>query len=172
MSFVFRFFRRRPSRAPSPAPRRRAGFTLVELLTAVMVMGTLGRIAVPNVHELVLQARAQEIAANLGVLHLAAEEYRRDQGAWPENAWVGQVPEGLEEYLPEGFDLQGEGYRLDWERWRLPDGLPGDPEPGELPAVSVVTGEPALGQAVSELLDGTLPHYALDDRYTFVLTPR
>lgn len=174
MTFTFRLFRRRGRRPPpSPSPgASRSGFTLLELLTAVMVMGTLGRIAVPNVHELVLQARAQEIAANLAVLHMAAVDYQRDRGTWPHDAWVGQVPEGLEPYLPEGFDLQGEGYRLDWERWRVPDGLPDDPRPGELLAVSVVTSERGLGQAVTDLLGGTLPHYALDDRYTFVVAPR
>lgn len=172
MTFTLRLFRRRRWRAPVPSGASRGGFTLLELLTAFMVMGTLGRIATPNVHELVLQARAQEIAANLGVLRLAAVDYQRDRGAWPGDAWSGQVPEGLEPYLPEGFDLQGEGYLLDWESWRVPGGLPDHPEPGELLAVSVVTSERALGQAVTDLLGGTLPHYALDDRYTFVLAPR
>jgi hypothetical protein len=129
----------------------------------------MGRVAVPNVHELVLQARAQEVAGNLEIIHLAAVNYRQDKGAWPSDAYTGQVPTGLQPYLPDGFSFDGEGYRLDWENWLLPDGLPDDPDLGEILAISVVTDEPALGQAVTDLLGGALNHYVLDDRYTFVL---
>ena len=80
--------------------------------------------------------------------------------------------EGLEEYLPDGFSFSGEGYVLDWEAWRVPDGLPDQPNASEVLAVSVITGERALGQAVIDLLGGPLSHYVLDDRYTFVVTSR
>lgn len=162
---------RPPEQGPRPG-RASRGFTLLELLTVLMVMGTMGRVAVPSVHDLVLQARAQEVAARLDVIHMAAVDHRQTEGVWPADEWTGSVPPGLAPHLPDAFRFQGEGYRLDWERWELPDGLPGDPGPGIVVAVSVVTGDEALGQAVVELLDGALPHYVLDDRYTFVLFRR
>ena len=131
MTFSLQLARHRRSHAPRPGGSRR-GFTLVELLTVLMVMGTVGRITLPNVHNLVLNARAQEVANRVALVHLAAVDYMQDHGDWPDDVYAGQIPPGLDAYLPEGFAFEGEGYRLDWENWMVPDGLPDDPGLGEL----------------------------------------
>ena len=60
-----RWLRLPARRATRPARRgsgKRHGFTMVEVLTVALVMGTLARMAVPNFHEVLLKARAAEVS--------------------------------------------------------------------------------------------------------------
>lgn len=149
-------------------PSRR-GFTMVETLTVAVVMGTLARIATPDFHKVVLRARAADVAADFQTVQLAVLGYRADHAHWPDDSYAGVVPDGLASYLPAGFSFVRQGYRLDWEHWALPNGLPGHPEPGVLVGFSIVTNDRALGRAVVKLLGRSMPHYSLGSRYTFVL---
>jgi len=156
------------SRRPVSAGERR-GFTMVEVLTVAVVMGTLVRIAVPNFHEILLKARATEVLGDFETVRVAVINYQADNHQWPEDGYTGQIPSGLEEYLPANFDFDGPGYRLDWENWVLPSGLPKSPDTGVLLGISVVTEDRELGQAVLDLLGSAMAHYALGDTYTFVV---
>jgi len=150
-------------------PALTRGFAIVELVTVAALVGTMIRIAIPNVHELVLQARAAEVGADVESIRLAAVTYYGDRLAWPADAHTGQVPAELVPYLPEGFDFDGPGYRLDWEHWTVPDGFPGDADSGFLLAVSVVTDDLELGQSVADLLGPSTASWSLGNAYTFVL---
>lgn len=161
--------RRRAGPDETKAERERRGFTMVELLTVTMVMGTLARMAVPNFHDMLLKARATEVLGDFETVRVAVMSYHADHLQWPTDGYTGQVPAGLAPYLPEGFTFDQPGYRLDWENWMLPDGLPGDPQSGVLLGISVVTPDRELGQAVMDLLGASMAHYALGDTYTFVV---
>lgn len=63
----------------------------------------------------------------------------------------------------------GLGYRLDWENWVLPEGLPRDRDARGLLGISVVTDDRELAQAVRDLLGPSMSGYALGDTYTFVV---
>lgn len=147
---------------------KRAGFTLVELLTVTVLMGTLARLSAPGVHDVLLDARAASVVGDIDVVRVAALGYYADHFAWPDDAGPGTVPSGLAPYLPEGFDLRGPGYVLDWDVWPLPDGLPGAPDTRLLLAVTVVTEDRALGLAVADALGGGT-HFSLGSRYTFLV---
>lgn len=152
--------------------QQRRGFTMVEMLTVAMVVSTLARIAVPDLHRVVLRGRAAEVVADFQTVRLAALTYRSERQAWPRDSYTGQVPPGLEGYLPGDFRFERQGYRLDWENWSLPDGLPEDRSIQGLVGVSIVTDDMELGQAVADALGGAGAHYALDDTYTFVIERR
>lgn len=147
----------------------RRGFTLVEVLTVAVVMGTLVRVALPNFHEVLLKARAAEVLGDFESVRVAILNYHADNLRWPEDGYTGQIPPGLDAYLPDGFDFVGPGYRLDWENWVLPSGLPKDPTAGALLGISVVTDDRELGQAVLDLLGSSMASYTLGDTYTFVV---
>ena len=147
----------------------RRGFTMVEVLTVAVVMGTLVRIALPNFHEVLLKARAAEVLGDFDVVRVAVLNYHADRLRWPDDAYTGQIPAGLEPYLPEGFTFFRQGYDLDWENWVLPLGLPQAPGAQALLAISVVTDDRELGQAMVDLLGGAMAHYTLGESYTFVV---
>jgi type II secretory pathway pseudopilin PulG len=151
------------------APDGRTGFTMVELVTVALIMGTLARISVPDVHEALLKGRAAQVTGAFQVVQAAVLDYRAKYRRWPQDSYTGQIPQGLAEFLPPGFSFNGAGYQLDWENWTLPDGLPQSPGPGTLLGISVATPDRELGAAVVHLLGGAMAHYALGDKYTFVI---
>lgn len=153
---------------PEQAPRRVAGFTLIETITVAVLMGTLVRVALPSLHNMSLSARAAEVVAELETVRLAVLDYRFEHHQWPEDAYVGQTPSGLAEFLPEDFKFGGAGYRLDWENWVLPSGLPEHPETDVLLGVSIVTEDAELAYAVVDFLGSSMAHYRLGTSYTFV----
>ena len=160
--------RRGPHRPPMDLEDRR-GFGLVEVATVALIMGTLARIAVPNFHEVLLRSRAAEVAGDFDVVRVAALNYHAKYLSWPSDAYTGVVPQGLEEFLPEGFSFTRAGYKLDWENWLLPDGLPQDRSARAVLGVSIVTQDKELGAAVVSLLGSGRAHYTLGGSYTFVV---
>jgi type II secretory pathway pseudopilin PulG len=145
---------------------------MVEVLTVMMVIGTLVRMAVPSFHEVLVRARAAEVIGAFETVRLAVLSYHADHNRWPADGYTGQVPPGLADYLPDNFSFEGAGYSLDWENWVLPGGLPQDPDARGILAVSVVTPDRELGQALGDILGGGMAHYALGDAYTLVVERR
>jgi hypothetical protein len=112
--------------------------------------------------------QAREVVEAVRTVRTAAERFHAERMRWPEDALTGEVPLDLEAYLPGGFRFEGAGYRLDWERWALPDGLPDAPGLRGLVGVSVVTPDAALGQAVIRLLQDDATPWTLGDTYTLL----
>lgn len=55
--------------------KSQAGFTLIELMVVVAIVGILAAIGLPRIQGLQQQARQAEANQNLGVLHTLAETY-------------------------------------------------------------------------------------------------
>jgi len=147
----------------------RRGFTMIEMLTVAMVIGTLARMATPEFHGALLKARAAGVAGDFETVRVAVLNYHADHLEWPPDGYPGQVPKGLAPYLPDNFSFVRQGYRLDWENWILHDGLPKHPESGALLGISIVTTDRELGQAAVDLLGGGMGHYTLGSTYTFII---
>jgi len=62
---------------------RRFGFTLVELLVAIIIIGLLAAIAIPVVVDAKARSDQSAIAGQVHVLGVAVEAYHADTGLWP-----------------------------------------------------------------------------------------
>ena len=143
--------------APMSRPdARRGGFSLVELLMAVSIVGILAGLAIPNMRNMTFRARATTVAADIEVVRVATLQYNADRNAWPPDAVAGVVPPLLNGFLPDGFSFDGNGYQLDYENLSFPLGLPGDPSTTQLIAVAVTAPDTNLSNAIVELLGGNI----------------
>jgi prepilin-type N-terminal cleavage/methylation domain-containing protein len=128
----------------------RDGFTLVELLVTVSIVGILAGLAIPNMRNMTFRARATSGAAGIEAISVA----NANAHAWPAEAASGVVPPELVPYLPDGFSFQGNGYELDFENISLPLGLPYDPNVSQLIGASVTAPDDRLSNGIIELLGG------------------
>jgi prepilin-type N-terminal cleavage/methylation domain-containing protein len=135
---------------------RLGGFTLIELLISMTIVGILAGLAIPNLRTILLRARATELAGDMEVVKIAVLSYNAEHQAWPSEALVGSIPAGLSPFLPEGFLFDKDLYRIDFENWSLPGGLPGDPTATRLIGVSVVVPDEQLGNALIELMGSAI----------------
>ncbi|WP_181868901.1 type II secretion system protein [Yoonia sediminilitoris] len=63
--------------------RRDAGFTLIELVVVLFIVGLLAAIAVPSVSGALVRAREAALIENLSVMRRAIDDYRGDLGLYP-----------------------------------------------------------------------------------------
>lgn len=67
---------------PSRRQRRRRGFTLIELMITVAVLGTLATIAIPSYLRIQQRARIGEVKSNLAAIRSAQESYNAQYGTY------------------------------------------------------------------------------------------
>jgi prepilin-type N-terminal cleavage/methylation domain-containing protein len=146
----------------------RAGFTLVELLVTVSIVGILAGLAIPNMRNMTFRARATSVAADIEVLRVATLNYNANAHAWPGEAAPGVIPAELTGYLPEGFSFSGNGYQLDFENLPVPLGLPGSPDVRLLIGASVTAPDDRLSNGIVELLGGSVI-FSVGNTHTVVI---
>lgn len=94
--------------------QRRGGFSLIELLTVMIVIGILSGIALPNFRVATYRADARKVISDISALRAAIYEYREDNSnTLPPTAAWGTVPAGLVPYLNNvEFTYKDLTYRL------------------------------------------------------------
>ncbi|WP_411881448.1 type II secretion system major pseudopilin GspG [Polaromonas sp. YR568] len=90
-------------------PRPRRGFTLIEIMVVLVIMGVLAALIVPNLMERPDQARATAARQDVGAIMQALKLYRLDNGEYPsatqglralvEKPTAGKVPPNWRSYL-------------------------------------------------------------------------
>lgn len=165
----------RPFFSQIPVPGRkvlgrssRRGFSLIELLMVVVIIGTLARIAIPNYQGMKRKAEAADVIGNFEVVKVAAFSYQAEYHTFPPDENRGVVPPGLVNFLPEGFTFTYRDYLLDWEYWVLEDGLPSKPGTKVVAGVSLVTDDEDFGNEVLNLLGGGAATFTIEDHYTYI----
>lgn len=63
--------------------RHRKGFSLVEIMTVVSIIGLIAAMAVPNVLSSSRRSRDDAMRANLAVVRAAVDAFRNDTGLYP-----------------------------------------------------------------------------------------
>lgn len=136
--------------------RRRAGFTLVELMLVVVIVSILAGLAIPNYRVVVVKAHAADVLGQIRVVELGVHSYLGENNAWPNEAATGVIPPGLVIYLPDNFVFTDVDFDLDWENG------------GGLIGVAVVTDNEELGQALLNVA-GAGTWFVSGNRYVFIL---
>jgi type II secretory pathway pseudopilin PulG len=132
------------------------------------IIGILAGLAIPNMRNVLLRARATELVGDMEVVRVAAQNFNGDNHSWPGEAAAGAVPPELVPYLPDSYSFNRNGYDLDYENWSLPGGLPGDPGTHTLIGVSVVVADPLLGNALVDVL-GSAIIFSVGSTHTVVI---
>ncbi len=79
--------------------RGRKGFTLVELLIVVLILGALAAIAVPRILGGATTAKANACHTNIDMINSQIELYYANEGSWPATL---DVVTGDTDYFPDG----------------------------------------------------------------------
>ena len=148
--------------------RRKRGFTFVELLVSMTVIGILSAVAVPKYIDLKRRANTTKVIGDIHVVRVAVMTFFADSAYFPAEAGAGETPENLQKYLPIGFSFSAPQWTLDYENWDV------DPESGvtnspSLIGVSVTTQDPQLGEATSRVL-GNVPQFTSGNTVTFLIS--
>jgi prepilin-type N-terminal cleavage/methylation domain-containing protein len=146
--------------------RRRHGFTIIELLAVMIVIGLLAGIALLKYIDLRHRARAVAVAADLESVRLAAYGAWYEHNTWPNDAAPGQVPADLVPYLPQNFSFDNPEYKLDWENLAPPGG---GPSAGMQIGVVVTASTPRLQTALEQTLGNKLPFVSVGGTLTFII---
>lgn len=143
--------------------RNRRGWTMIELLVTMLVMGLLAGIAVLKYIDLTRTAYAAKLAGEFVTVRLAAYNFEADHNnQWPAPTAPGVVPPEMVNYLPQGFTFVYPSYTLQWEN------LSPNTTPYQL-AVSMTTTDTRLMNALLQSLGNKAPYYFSGNKLTYVL---
>ena len=139
----------------------RRGFTFVELMIVVTIVGILSAIAIPKFRDLKRRATATQIVGDFDVVRHAAMTFLTDSGYFPPESGAGQVSHGMQSYLPTNFRMAKEQWTMDYDYVKF-FGL-------QIVAVSFTTSDKQLGQAAMKLL-GHSTTFSFGGKYSVVIS--
>lgn len=87
-------------------PRRRSGFTIVEVAVVMVIIGILAGVAAPNLKSAIDRADAVRVVSDMQAVRTGVMAWVEDHpGERIGRGRFGEVPPELAEYLPDGFEF-------------------------------------------------------------------
>ena len=91
----------------------RGGFSLIELLMVMIVIGVLSAIAIPYMKDAAFRADARKVMSDMAAVRLAVFEFREDNDRLPSTAAWNTIPPDLVPYLNNvDFSYKDLNYRI------------------------------------------------------------
>jgi prepilin-type N-terminal cleavage/methylation domain-containing protein len=146
--------------------RARRGFSFIELLVVLIVMGILASLAVLKYIDLKHRAKSAQVIGDLQAVRLAAYNVWYETGTWPADAGAGTIPAGLVPHLGTGFTFSKPDYTLDFENFVPPDG--GATGTYQLGVVFTSTDTRLINTLIKNL-GNKAPFFVLGGNLTFVI---
>jgi len=109
--------------------KMKSGFTMVELMAVLIILGLLMAVVVRNFVGSTDKARVTTTKANLKILHLAVNQFKMDTGRYPyEDEGLRiliEPPDDVMNYPPDGYldttELPKDGWSRDFEYIMYPE---------------------------------------------------
>jgi len=146
--------------------RTRRGFTFVEMLIVMIVLGLLAALATLKYMDLKNRALTAQAAADMEALRLAAYSSWYETGTWPAEAGPGVIPTEMAPYLAKGFTFTRPEYTLDWENF-VPPG--GGTSAGMQLGVVISSSNTRMQLALEQTLGNKGPFFITGSDLTFVI---
>lgn len=153
--------RRGPARG-----RRRRGFTFIEVLVVMIVIGLLAGLGILKYLDLKHRALSAQAIADLEAIRLAGYSAWYETGTWPADAGAGIVPSGLVPYLSGSFSFSKPEYTLDWENF-VPPG--GGTSAGMQLGVVLTSRNARLTRVLALHLGNKAPFFIIGGNLTYVI---
>ena len=145
------------------------GFSLIELMTVLTIIGILARLAMPVFQGLRRDAIAAEVAGDYNTVRAASIAQYEATGSYAADGALGAVPAGMAPFLPRSYSFTKAEYQLDWDHWTVADTTQGAVTTGMILAVTVVTPDERTGRQVLRTLGRNCTHWSVGDASTFVV---
>src|SRR5688572_33355577 len=110
----------RPTPRPHLRRRPRRGFSLIELMTVMAVIGLLAALGIPRYREMKRRAHSAAVVSDFNTVRVAAYNYFADHATYPPDGASGVPPAVLVPYLPQNFSFSRPEYTLDYDVWPSP----------------------------------------------------
>jgi prepilin-type N-terminal cleavage/methylation domain-containing protein len=146
--------------------RSRAGFTFIELLVVIIVLGLLSGLATLKYIDLKNRALTAQAAADMEAIRLAAYGTWYETGTWPAEVGPGVVPVEMVNYLPKNFTFSRPEYTLDWENFAPPGG---GTSAGMQIGVVISSSNTRMQLALEQTLGNKGPFFVTGSDVTFVI---
>ena len=147
--------------------RRKRGFTFVELMVSMTIVGILASVAVPKYLDLKRRANTTKVIGDIETVRVAVMSFFADSSYFPEEAGPGAMPKNLQRYLPIGFQFSRPRWTIDYDNWDV--GAQSFTNSNAVIGVSVTTQDPELGEATSRVL-GNVPQFSAGNSVTFLIS--
>lgn len=144
---------------------RRNGFTIIELMVVMVVLGILSSIAILKYIDIRNSAHAARVAADFNAIKIATYAYYTDDYKWPAEVGPGIVPPELVPVMNAGTTFIKDVYTLDYDYFPIAGSGPGS----YIVGVTVTTSDPKLMTKLEQLLGRNMPFLASGGSLTYII---